>query len=321
MNSPIPKILVSTLLFLSACSDNTLPKYTVIQGLRVLALVSDAPEINFDGASFTPSTVNIMPIVSDLYGSGRTLNYNLEWCLDLGIALGATPTCVGNPTRKILVTDQAVSTTATFLAPNYTGSLGANAVDFSAATAPSLAIINQKFSVSSSAIQYNGLALIVVYEIYPSGSPAQKISSFKRIIFSSAAKAAKNNNPSGLEIRKDGTEISALPSVESTMEAYLPAVQAESYSLMNSDGSLTSKTEALDTTWFLTGPADVDCSKKKECTTDGLFLMSRTLLGELNTFYVPQVDVPVTRGRVLMAIARDDRGGVVVKRYCTGVCP
>ena len=321
MKVSIHKMLMLLLLFLSACSSNSLPKYTVVQGLRVLALVSDAPEINFDGASFTPTTVNITPVVSDLYGSGRTLNYNLEWCLDLGIGLGATPTCVGNPTRKILATDQAVGTTATFLAPNYTGTLGSSAVDFSAATPTSLALISQKFSLVGSAAQYNGLALLVVYEIYPSGSPAQKISSFKRIVFSSGTKVTKNINPSGLEIRKDGSEISGLPSIESTMDAYLPANQAESYSWLNADGSTSIKTENLDTTWFLTGPSDIDCSKKKECSTDGLFLLSRTRLGELNTFYIPQVDVPATRGRVLIAVARDDRGGAMVKRYCTGVCP
>jgi len=65
----------------------------------------------------------------------------------------------------------------------------------------------------------------------------------------------------------------------------------------------------------------VECSNKEDCTTDGLFSLTRTRLGEFNIFYVPKVAVPTARGRVLIAIARDGRGGLTGKRYCTGVCP
>ena len=320
MKSPI-KIFILSLFILAGCSNEKLPKFNVIQGLRVLALESDVPEINFDGATFTPSTINLTPVVSDVYGAGRVLKFNVEFCLDPGISLGAIPNCINNPTRTVVSSDQTVVATTSFLAPNYTGSLTASAVDFSTVTGTALAIIAQKFASATAAQLYNGINLLVVFEIYPDGETSSKITSFKRIVFSSVTKTTKNTNPTGLEIRQSGSEITSLPSVESTLEAYLPSAQAENYLLLNKDGSSISKTEVLETTWFLTGPEDVSCSKKKECTPDGLFSMSRTRLGEMNTFYIPQVSVPTTRGRVLMGVARDDRGGIVSKRYCTGICP
>lgn len=313
--------LLACMTLFQGCSNDALPKYTVVQGLRVLALKADTPELNFDGATFTPATVDITPVVSDLYGAGRALKYSLEWCVDPGIAVGSTPTCVGNATRNIVAADQNVAATASFLAPNYFGSLTPVTVDFSAGSAATNVVLAQAFAAASATTLYNGANLLVTFELYPVADPSLKISSFKRIVFSSASKATKNSAPTGLEIRQNSVEITSLPSVESTLEAYLPAAQAESYFVMNSDGSLTAKTEVLETTWFLTGPEDLSCSKKKECTTDGLFSLSRTRLGEFNTFYVPQVATPTTRGRVLIGVARDDRGGITSTRYCTGTCP
>jgi hypothetical protein len=309
------------IVFISACGSDKLPKFTVLQGLRVLAIESNPPEINFDGATFTPAIVNFTATLSDLYGTGRALSYNLEWCLDPGIAMGAIPTCVGNPTRKIEMSAQSVALAGTFLAPNFTGSFALPAINFSTATASSLAAIASGFSSATSAQRFNGLNLIVIYEVFPTASPSEKVSSFKRVVISAATKAVKNSNPSGLEIRQNGTEITSLPTTESMLDAFLPAAQAESYSLMNDDGSTTAKTETLETTWFLTGPPEIECSRKKECSTDGLFSMSRTRVGELNTFYIPQVAVPTARGRILIGVARDDRGGIVVKRYLTGIGP
>ena len=322
MKSSLIKLSYIAVLFLTACSAEKLPKFTVVQGLRVLGLQSSVPEIEFDGSTFTPNSVNFIPVVSDVYGAGRTLKYNLEFCLDPGITLGAIPNCENNLTRTVVATDQTVVDSADFLAPNYMGSLDPKTVNFSTASGTALAIMAQKYAASTATQLFNGLNLLVVFELYPSGEESSKVTSFKRIVFSSAAKTVKNSNPSGLEIRKSGVEISSLPSVESELEAYLPSTQAEIYSLMNLDGSVSTKTEVLETTWFLTGPADIECSKKKKCTTDGLFSMSRTRLGEMNTFYIPEVSVPTTRGRILIGIARDDRGGVAdIKRYLTGTGP
>ncbi len=87
---------------------------------------------------------------------------------------------------------------------------------------------------------------------------------------------------------------------------------------MDATGSTTTFTESIETIWFLTGPEDVKCSKEKACTTDGLFSLSRSRPGELNGFTPPESAVPSTRGRILIGIAKDNRGGSTLTRICDG---
>jgi hypothetical protein len=320
-------LLTSLILTITAaCSPDKLPKYTVIQGLRVLTLVSDLPELNFDGTTFTfSSAVNITPVVSDLYGSGRSLLLDVEFCLDPGISLGSIPRCELQATRTTVVTAQAVATTATFDAPNYTGSLAAVTVDFSTASASALAIIGARFLAASTANQYNGVAMVIIVKLYPASASStdesQTVTAMKRVILSSAAKVTKNSNPTGLEVRSGSTEIASLPTSNTELNAFLPTAQAETYTEYNVSGTLVSKTETLETTWFLTGPAEIECARKKECTSDGLFKLSRTKVNEVNLFYAPVQSLPSGRGRVLIAVARDNRGGIMMKRYLTGTGP
>ncbi len=315
------KFISLFLFLLSSCSNEKLPKYTVLQSLRVLALQADQPEVNFNGTAFT-DTVQFTPVISDLYGGGRGLKYNLQVCLDLGIALGAIPNCENNLTQMSLASAQTVTSAGgTFKAPNYSGTVDPFSVNLATAfSVPALGVITSKFFNSPSFQQFNGLNLIVYYEIYPDGDESLKVKAFKRLVFSSAAKAMKNSNPSGLMILDEGSvEISSLPTSETKLEAFLPSVSAENYSIMDEDGGITTKTERLETTWFLTGNQNIQDSKNKDKTTDGLFLLSRTLVGEWNTFYPPKVATPITRGRILIGVARDDRGGITIKRYADGI--
>ncbi len=162
---------LKTLLFVAllsqvGCTSKSLPEYRVLQSLRVISLHIDSPEINYDGTTFTPSTLSLTPLISDLYGSGRSLSYSLQWCLDPGISLGATPQCTGNPTLTQVATGQTVSTTATFASPNYTGYLSSISVNLSAASTTAFSLISEKFLNSSLPEQYDGLALILVFNVY-----------------------------------------------------------------------------------------------------------------------------------------------------------
>ena len=313
---------------ITACSNEKLPKYTVLQGLRVLTMVADSPEVQFNGATFTPATVSITPVISDLYGAGRALSYNLQVCLDLGIALGATPNCENNPTKTSLISGATVASTgaSTFNSPNFSGTVDADTFNLNTApSASALAAIAAKFSSVAAYQQFNGLSLIVYYEVYPTADESQKVRAFKRIVFSSAAKAVKNANPTTLNILDEsGGAVSSLPSVETKMKTSVGVGDAETYTIMDDENNTSSKTESIETTWFLTGPEVIADSKDKDLTPDGLFLFTRTFVGELNTFYAPQVAIPTARGRVFIGVARDDRGGSVVTRFCTGagaLCP
>ena len=311
-------------LFIAGCSSETMPKYSVLQGLRVIALTLDYPEVNFDPATATFTTpgpgsvVHVTPTLSDLYGGGRSLSYRLYYCLDPGVGLGATPTCEGNPTRTEVSSASFVAPSGTFTAPTYTGStaLPNFDIDLSLLTPTVKALYTARFNSLSQAQRYNGYSILIFYEVYPTGNEAEKLSTFKRLIFSDSTKAQKNQNPAALKFQVSGVEILTLPTQETLVNAYVSPTEFESYSTQNSDGTLQSLTESIETTWFLTGPEDIACSKNKDCTTDGLFSLTRSTPGELNRFTPPSVPVPTSRGRVLIGVAKDDRGGNVVKRLC-----
>ena len=306
----------------SSCASDTQPRFTVLQSLRVIELGLDSPEINFDGTSFSPNSVSLTPWISDLYGHGRPLLQSLYFCLDPGIGVGATATCAGNPTRTEVVTNQAVSPTSTFLAPNYTGALGTLLVPLTLISPVARTALSQFYASETTAQRYNGYALLVFYEVYPTGNEPAKVTSFKRLIFSDASKPTKNLNPAGLEIRKNGAELTSLPATRTTdFFAFLPAASHENYTRLSPDGTSAPLTETLETNWFLTGNEDIPCSKKTDCTSDGLFSFEITREAEPNIFDPPAGTSPVSRGRVFIAVVRDGRGGSMVKRYCDGTCP
>ena len=310
---------------LAACSTDNLPRHLVLQSLRVVALTLDNPEVNFDGSSFSPSTVNLSPWISDLYGAGRPLSMNVYACLDPGIGSGITPSCSSNTisssTLTQVMTGQSVALSSTFLAPNYTGQLSSVSIPLTGIATTLQAAIAQKLISFSGAQSFNGYSILVFFELYPTADTTQKITTFKRLVFSGSSKTTKNQNPSGLIVRLNGTEISSLPTSDSNLDAYVTNDQAETYSQMDSFGTLTTLTEKLDSAWFITGPKDVPCSNKKECNSDGYLALAFTNIGQANPFYIPQVSKVTGRGRVLISVMKDDRGGNTVKRYCDGTCP
>ena len=297
--------------FLFGCSSDQMPNYSIIQSLRVLALVLDQPEVNYDSGVFTPSSVSLTPWVSDLYGNGRSLSMNIYSCLDPGVGIGATPTCAGSPSLNSVIQKQVVAPSTSFSGPNFTGSLAPVSLPLAGIVPPPL----------SQQILYNGYAILVFFEIYSTNNPSEKVTSFKRLIFSGSPKTKKNQNPGSVQVKQNGIEITSLPIVETNLNADVPDSETETYSVMDGGGNLGNAKEELETAWFLTGPADIVCSKKKECTPDGILSLKRSKPGELNLFTPPKVSLPSSRGRVLIAVAKDSRGGVVVKRYCDGLCP
>ena len=322
-------LIILGVTFFAGCAGEKMPKYSILQGLRVLGIVADFPEVNFDGTTFsTPaatSVVQITPVISDLYGGTRTLRYNLYHCMDPGVGVGAIPTCTGNPSRVDVQTSQAVVDAAGGFesAVNRTGAIPPVTIDLSAGgLGPSVAAVYAaKWSSLSGSQQFNGFSILIFFELYPDADESKKITTFKRLIVSGPAKTTKNSNPSTLTFLSEGANLSTtqtLPTLKSSVDAFVPALDFETYLFMDASGNTSSIQESIETAWFFTGPEDVKCSKDKECSTDGLFSLSRTVPGELNVFTPPAVALPTTRGRVLIGIAKDNRGGAKVTRICDG---
>jgi hypothetical protein len=155
---------------------------------------------------------------------------------------------------------------------------------------------------ASPASQFNGVAYIVVYQVYASDGSAQ-VSSFKRIIVSdksAVAGATRNSNPSLLDILANGSSLAAFPAAPASLSASLGAGSAETYSWKGTDGSVSSKAETIETTWFI---------------TDGDVQYFRTD-GAGTTVYTPPAANPSpARNALVIAVSRDGRGGeAAIKR-------
>jgi hypothetical protein len=120
----------------------------------------------------------------------------------------------------------------------------------------------------------------------------------KRVIISATTKAQKNQNPviTSLNLNDSpvaGSGITTPTSVVNFSEISPPG-STESYPVMNADGSLTTQTETLETTWF-----------QSDATS---FQFFRTVSAGENP-WTPPGTAPVGRGMVILAVTRDGRGG------------
>jgi hypothetical protein len=263
-------------------NTNDLPKYQTLGDLRILTIVSSAPEAN------PGETVTFTPVLSDLNGNGRTINYAVQACIDPGVGNGADPTCL-NP-------DPASIQTGTVTIPagasqTYTGPV----TPFSLAM-PDAGIL---FANRSIVDQYNGVIYLVQYNISVPNGPA--INSFLRVFVSTASKPQKNQNPSISSIDLNDSPVSGsipMPAADSNFRVVSPASSSETYQVMQSDGSFLTRTEEMLNTWFV---------------SDGSFDFSRTI-GSTENLWSPPGSKPAGRGVVILVVTRDGRGGAAFQK-------
>jgi hypothetical protein len=259
---------------LTACSEDTLPKYSYLSGLRILA-VQAANSGDATIAEAVPGdTFTITPYVSDYKGTG-TLTYTATACIDPGVNRGADPSCTGVPGAT-----SVGSGAVTITGANRTGT----ATSFTV-TIPSADVV---FAGRGAVDQYNGVNYLVSYVL--TSSSGASIASYKRIPVST--KTSKNHNPSVSAITAQGATLTSLPS--GAVELAATTSIAESYSAQKSDGSLTSLNEDLEFTWFV---------------TDGALKYFRTVQGQTTTF-TPPSSAPTDHSAMVVVIVRDGRGGL-----------
>lgn len=265
----------------AGCADDDLPKYTLLEDQRILAMIVDTPEVS------AGSTVDLSVLTSDVKGRART--YSLEGCLDPGVGLGAEPTCSGNPTRTVISTGNISNGNA---GNDYTAVENAITV-----TIPSAGVMFTNpltGSPRSSADQYNGVAYLLIYEM--TASDGAKERSFKRVIVST--KGTKNTNPSATQMNYNGVNVTTPPTLVASavpLRMVVATNQAESYSVQSANGSLSTQTEELLVTWYV---------------TSGEPKRSRTNINTDNT-YTPSDTLPANL--TIVGVLRDDRGGVDVR--------
>lgn len=271
---------------LASCSDQNLPKYNVLDRLRIIALEANRPEES------PGQSIQITPIVSDITES-IALSFEAYGCIDQGISLGAEPSCANNNSKTTLGSGTISTLSA---ARAFTGE--ANAV--------SLTLPNESdiLGLRSAAQKFNGVAYIVEYIL--KNSRGEQVSAIKRIAVSESTKSAKNNNPVITDLLLNGANPSSLP-LSQTTEATINfmGTAAETYQKLLTSGELVTMGEEALTTWFV---------------TDGKMKFQRTIGTESNEYEGPS-DAPSARPAFLIAITRDGRGGVHHKIKCYGTCP
>ena len=268
---------------MSCGNEDTMPKYELLGELRILAIVASAPEVNpGDPVTFTP-------ILSDMNGQGRSIDYSIKACIDPGISIGEDPVCTNPDPASIQTGTLAIPANASL---TYTGPIASFTL-----TMPDAGVI---FAGRSVVDQHNGVIYLVQYDISVPNGPA--IRSFLRIMVSSTSKMPKNQNPSITSIDQGETPVLdsiPLPGASVDFRVTSPAGSSETYQIMNRDGTMTTRTEDLINTWFI---------------SDGTIDFSRTIGNSTNTWNPPDAR-PVNRGLVFLVVTRDGRGGAAFKKF------
>lgn len=269
------KFLLLSSLFLLACEKDNLPEFNRLEGLRVLALQADTPEVN------PGSVVTITPIISDI--NATSLSFSVSVCLDPGLSYGAQPTCEGNPSKVTIATN--TSLTLPGAGESWTGNADSFVVNI-----PNDTIV---FAGRSAAETFNGVNYLILYTL--TNNSGQSVTAVKRIVVSETSKTAKNNNPVTTQVFANGSPLTAMNwGTQFNLSTDLSSASAEAYMLKNANLETFAKTESLTTTWFI---------------TDGEAKFFRSAGTDSNEFNAPG-QAPVGRSFYLLAVSRDDRGGI-----------
>ncbi len=268
-------VIFFAFLILTNCGKSNLPDFNKLETIRILAFQTATPEVD-PGASVT-----INPIISDIIAT--SLTYSASSCIDLGISFGAEATCENNPSKVVIATNTAL--TLPGAAESWTGIANSFVVNI-----PIQAII---FAGRTPEELFNGVNYIIEYVL--TNNSGQTVRSIKRIVVSSPAKTAKNANPTTTNIFADGAPMTTLTlAAKLNVTTDLTLASAESYTINNLDGTSTVRTESLATTWFI---------------TDGKTKYFRSVGTASNVYETPDA-APTGRSAYLIAMTRDDRGGL-----------
>ncbi len=223
---------LSLLLLLTVGCSTNLPNPQLLDRLRVLAIVTDTPEV-LPGAA-----VSLQLLVSDVRGGGRALSYTAEACTDPGLAYGVEPSCDHDAAKQTLA-----STAIALTPPQYTDLIPA----FSVAVPSDLPD------------PFNGANYLVLVTV--TSSDGEDTSAYRRIRVSGATKTPKNQNPSltGFAAEDGITPIATLPTVQTKLRATPSPTATETYSYLKPDGSFETRTENTTLRWYAsTGGLDAN---------------------------------------------------------------
>jgi hypothetical protein len=236
--------------------------------------------IEADNPEVAPGgTANLRLFVSDPSGpaGGRVIEGEAVSCIDLGISAGAPVSCDHDPSR--VTSTYTIDTTAPDLLNNlYTGYSGSLTVNIPA------------FILTGRSVRekHNGVAYIVIFNFIVDG---RKVSAFKRVI--ATERGTFNSNPTTSTILLNGVPFTGRP--QNGDRVRLNTSVPETYTYINVDGSTENRIEEKRVAWFVSG-AEFD-KPKVSLSEEAKLTMA-----------------PPSEPYLIVAIVRDDRGGMEVVR-------
>jgi hypothetical protein len=268
-------LFLSLLLLVVSCGDE-FKKVESLGAFRILGVVVDHPEVAPGG------TAALQLIVSDIDGAngvGRVITGTTEACIDPGIGYGASVSCDHDP-ATVIGTYTINTTTADMVNNLFTGL----AADVLNVTIPATIHLGR-----SDSEKFNGVAYIVIFKFTVDG---QEVKTFKRIV--AVAGRPLNNSPVLGQMTVNGSVISSFPTNGSSL--LVSADAPESYSYITTDNVTEVRSEKYQVAWF---------------SSSGEFSLAKTYVNEVTKFKgsSPAGD------SVLLAIVRDERGGLGFLRY------
>lgn len=263
------------LLLLIGCGAEDFAEQSELDDLRVLALLTDQPEIN------AATTVSITPLVSYVNGSGANLDYTWQACPDPGIDFGAEANCDDADSNLKLMGSGSFDTN-TLSGTLFTG----NATSISVPVPAAAFVLLNEFDDD---IQFNGFSFIFVIT-YTDNSNNKEVTALRRITLSTKDSGDLNTNPSFSAIQFDGSSLSSYPTSKGDF-TLAGTSSPESYQQETNVGR-KSFTEDLFISWY---------------ASSGEFLFNRTETSERNEYD------PKGNSGVFVAVFRDNRGGLATQ--------
>lgn len=265
------KYLLLILLCLS-CGDDGFRKVEKLEGFRILGVVADKSEVD------VLETANLRVLIADVNGVSDILDGSYVACVDPGVSRGAEAACstlISSGNYDINMLDL----------PAMSGRVG---------TGPIINIdIPDDILIGKSTIEkFNGVAVIVIFNFTINGV---NHSAYKRVVATDGTRT-RNTVPTDSEILLNNQPIASAPNAPNDGDNLsVTTSAAETYEIMNVDGSKETLTEKYEIAWY---------------TNSGKFDLPKAKIDEVVEY---QGD---TASTLTIAVIRDERGGLdFVKAY------
>ena len=221
---------------------------------------------------------NLNLYLSDPKSTGRNVTFDVKACVDPGIGRGADVSCDFDPGA---FTDSLTVDT---------GTLGSGAFNTGRTSTLAITVPADILQNRSSLERFNGVGYIVIFTADIDG---KEVKSFRRILVTSRPPGDRNNNPAISRLELNGSVLGAVKPKKND-DLSVIANAPENYSVILSDGSTENRAESYNVAWYLSS-GTVNKPKAKVGVT------------------VEYLDDPPADDLLVVAVVRDERGGVVVQ--------